>query len=323
MLAAGVATFALGAAVSPLLSRVLDLNDVGGLLLVAVTFVPFAVTGAQLGLLQGYEQHSRLGTLYVAVHPRPRRRGDRRRPHRADRRLGDAGAGPRCIAGRPPRALHARRAPGVALRGGHAAVPGRGRSRCARTDRPVRADQPRRPDRARAAARVRRRPLRRRRAGGPRGVLLPAGDPGGGLPEDRRGGTQRPASGRRRGGRTRTAGHCLRRPVPHPGHHHLRRRAVPGRCRRGVDLRAGGRWLRRGAGAAVRADGPQRWPRDHPAVDGSGGAGRPRPDARDVDQRPGHVRRRRCLDDRPDGGRMGAAGSSPGRGGRALPPAAL
>ncbi len=65
VLAAGLATFALGAAVSPLLSRVLDLNDVGGLLLVAVTFVPFAVTGAQLGLLQGYEQHSRLGTLYV------------------------------------------------------------------------------------------------------------------------------------------------------------------------------------------------------------------------------------------------------------------
>lgn len=65
VLAAGLATFALGAIVAPLLSRVLDLNDVGGLLLVAVTFVPFAVTGAQLGLLQGYEQHARLGTLYV------------------------------------------------------------------------------------------------------------------------------------------------------------------------------------------------------------------------------------------------------------------
>ena len=65
VVAAGLATFALGAVVAPLLSRVLDLNDVGGLLLVAVTFVPFAVTGAQLGLLQGYEKHSRLGTLYV------------------------------------------------------------------------------------------------------------------------------------------------------------------------------------------------------------------------------------------------------------------
>jgi O-antigen/teichoic acid export membrane protein len=65
VLAAGLATFALGAAVAPLLSRVLNLDDVAGLLLVAVTFVPFAVTGAQLGLLQGYEKHSRLGALYV------------------------------------------------------------------------------------------------------------------------------------------------------------------------------------------------------------------------------------------------------------------
>ena len=65
VLAAGLATFGLAAAVSPLLSRVLNLNDVTGLMLVAVTFIPFAVTGAQLGLLQGYERHSRLGTLYV------------------------------------------------------------------------------------------------------------------------------------------------------------------------------------------------------------------------------------------------------------------
>ncbi|MCU0937022.1 MAG: oligosaccharide flippase family protein [Gammaproteobacteria bacterium] len=65
VLAAGLATFALGAAIAPLLSRVLNLDDVAGLLLVAVTFVPFAVTGAQLGLLQGYEKHSRLGALYV------------------------------------------------------------------------------------------------------------------------------------------------------------------------------------------------------------------------------------------------------------------
>jgi O-antigen/teichoic acid export membrane protein len=65
VLAAGVVTCALGAAVAPLLSRLLNLDDVAGLLLVAVTFVPFAVTGAQLGLLQGYERHSRLGALYV------------------------------------------------------------------------------------------------------------------------------------------------------------------------------------------------------------------------------------------------------------------
>jgi O-antigen/teichoic acid export membrane protein len=65
VLAAGVVTCALGAAVAPLLSRLLNLDDVAGLLLVAVTFVPFAVTGAQLGLLQGYEKHSRLGALYV------------------------------------------------------------------------------------------------------------------------------------------------------------------------------------------------------------------------------------------------------------------
>ena len=65
VLAAGLATFALAAAVAPLLSNVLNLNDVAGLMLVAVTFIPFAITGAQLGLLQGYENHSRLGMLYV------------------------------------------------------------------------------------------------------------------------------------------------------------------------------------------------------------------------------------------------------------------
>jgi O-antigen/teichoic acid export membrane protein len=65
VLAAGLATFALAALVSPLLSRILNLDDVAGLLLVAVTFVPLAITGAQLGLLQGFEKHSRLGALYV------------------------------------------------------------------------------------------------------------------------------------------------------------------------------------------------------------------------------------------------------------------
>ena len=65
VLAAGLATFAVGAVVAPLLSRILNLNDVAGLMLVAFAFIPFTVTGAQLGLLQGYERHSRLGTLYV------------------------------------------------------------------------------------------------------------------------------------------------------------------------------------------------------------------------------------------------------------------
>ena len=53
VLAAGLATFALAAAVSPQLSNILHLNDVAGLILVAVTFIPFAITGAQLGLLAG------------------------------------------------------------------------------------------------------------------------------------------------------------------------------------------------------------------------------------------------------------------------------
>ena len=65
VLAAGLATFAIAVAIAPLLSRLLNLDDVAGLLLVAVSFVPFAITGAQLGLLQGREQHQRLGILLV------------------------------------------------------------------------------------------------------------------------------------------------------------------------------------------------------------------------------------------------------------------
>ncbi len=49
VLTAGLITFAMAAAVSPLLSNVLNLNDVAGLMLVAATFIPFAITGAQLG----------------------------------------------------------------------------------------------------------------------------------------------------------------------------------------------------------------------------------------------------------------------------------
>lgn len=65
VLAAGLTTLAIGAVAAPFLSRALNLDDLTGLLLVAVTFVPFSVTGAQLGLLQGFERHKRLGALYV------------------------------------------------------------------------------------------------------------------------------------------------------------------------------------------------------------------------------------------------------------------
>jgi O-antigen/teichoic acid export membrane protein len=65
VLVVGLTTFALAALAAPLVSRALNLDDVMGLILVGATFVPFAVTGAQLGLLQGAEQHARLGGLYV------------------------------------------------------------------------------------------------------------------------------------------------------------------------------------------------------------------------------------------------------------------
>jgi O-antigen/teichoic acid export membrane protein len=65
VLAVGIATAALTAAVAPVLSRVLDLSGVASILLVGATFIPFTITGAQLGLLQGAELHKRLGALYV------------------------------------------------------------------------------------------------------------------------------------------------------------------------------------------------------------------------------------------------------------------
>jgi O-antigen/teichoic acid export membrane protein len=40
---------------------------VASILLVAATFIPFTITGAQLGLLQGAELHKRLGVLYVVA----------------------------------------------------------------------------------------------------------------------------------------------------------------------------------------------------------------------------------------------------------------
>ncbi|HEX6887293.1 MAG TPA: oligosaccharide flippase family protein [Candidatus Nanopelagicales bacterium] len=65
VLVVGLVAFAITAVLAPLISAVLDLSDVVGVILVGATFVPFAVTGAQLGLLQGAERHTRLGALYV------------------------------------------------------------------------------------------------------------------------------------------------------------------------------------------------------------------------------------------------------------------
>jgi O-antigen/teichoic acid export membrane protein len=67
VLAVGLVTFALTAAVSPLVARLINVDDLEGLLLVAATFIPFAITGAQMGLLQGTERHTRLGILYVVA----------------------------------------------------------------------------------------------------------------------------------------------------------------------------------------------------------------------------------------------------------------
>lgn len=65
VLGAGLATCALTLALAPLISSALHLSDWIAVVLVAATFVPFTITGAQLGLLQGAEHHARLGALYV------------------------------------------------------------------------------------------------------------------------------------------------------------------------------------------------------------------------------------------------------------------
>ena len=67
VLLVGLATFALTVLVSPLVARLINVPDLLGLALVGATFVPFVVTGSQLGLLQGAERHSRLGALYVVA----------------------------------------------------------------------------------------------------------------------------------------------------------------------------------------------------------------------------------------------------------------
>ncbi len=61
----GLLTFGVTAALAAPISRALNLPDAVGVILVGLTFIPFTFTGAQLGLLQGAEQHLRLGALYV------------------------------------------------------------------------------------------------------------------------------------------------------------------------------------------------------------------------------------------------------------------
>lgn len=65
VLVVGCTTFGLTALGAPLVARLINVDDLTGLLLVAATFVSMTFTGAQLGLLQGAEQHTRLGVLYV------------------------------------------------------------------------------------------------------------------------------------------------------------------------------------------------------------------------------------------------------------------
>ncbi len=65
ILAAGAGTSAIAAALSPAIAGALHLPGPGAVLVVAATFIPFAITGAQLGLLQGAEHHARLGLLYA------------------------------------------------------------------------------------------------------------------------------------------------------------------------------------------------------------------------------------------------------------------
>jgi O-antigen/teichoic acid export membrane protein len=67
VLLVGALTCALTVVLSPLLSNALNLSDVMAVVVVGATFIPFTVTGAQLGLLQGAERHKRLGALYVVA----------------------------------------------------------------------------------------------------------------------------------------------------------------------------------------------------------------------------------------------------------------
>ena len=67
VLLVGGLTCVLTAALAPFISRALNLSDVLAVIIVGATFIPFTVTGAQLGLLQGAERHKRLGALYIVA----------------------------------------------------------------------------------------------------------------------------------------------------------------------------------------------------------------------------------------------------------------
>ncbi len=67
VLLVGALTCALTVALAPFISSALNLSDVMAVVVVGATFIPFTVTGAQLGLLQGAERHKRLGALYVVA----------------------------------------------------------------------------------------------------------------------------------------------------------------------------------------------------------------------------------------------------------------
>lgn len=65
VLVVGTLTAALTVLLSPLVGSALNLDDNVAMIVVALTFIPFTITGSQLGLLQGAERHKRLAALYV------------------------------------------------------------------------------------------------------------------------------------------------------------------------------------------------------------------------------------------------------------------
>ena len=67
VLLVGALTCALTVVLAPFISNALNLSDVVAVVVVGATFIPFTVTGAQLGLLQGAERYKRLGALYVVA----------------------------------------------------------------------------------------------------------------------------------------------------------------------------------------------------------------------------------------------------------------
>lgn len=67
VVAVGAVTTAIVVALAPFISHLLNLSDPIGLGILAATFLPLTITGAQLGLLQGTERHWRLGALYVVA----------------------------------------------------------------------------------------------------------------------------------------------------------------------------------------------------------------------------------------------------------------